>query len=226
MPDFPPAETPVDHGPAPGKPLSGANVLTDIFPTATCEPSNGRLVTEGAGEPLPVSATLQSARRLIELRVGWASSIFSPRIVGRLVRKVTARSVREVCQVRKVLECGGGSRGGEAGLTASKVKALAAMRFGTLAASRLLIRLPSPVPANSMGNTFHDLIRESCGNAFLADELARLRTLPLSTSPRRDVGSGTGPPRFPPRCSRWRAEHLAITDALTSQRLRKRPFGR
>src|SRR5947199_304408 len=59
---------------------------------------------------------------------------------------------------------------------------------------------------------FHDLIREACGNTFLADELARLRTLFRTF---RDVTWDLELARRDfHRIAVEAKEHLAITDAL------------
>ena len=66
--------------------------------------------------------------------------------------------------------------------------------------------------ARELDNLLHDLIRESCGNAFLAAELERLRTLFRTF---RDVTWDLELARSDfHRLAVEAREHLAITDAL------------
>jgi DNA-binding GntR family transcriptional regulator len=127
---------------------------------------------------------------------------------GALVREITARNVREVCQVRKVLECEA-VRGAARRVDREQVHLLAA-DIRHLAAS----------PANSdaiarareLDDKLHELIREACGNEFLAEELARLRTLFRTF---RDVTWDLELARQDfHRIAVEAREHLAITDAL------------
>ena len=201
MPDCPPAETPFDHGLR--RQAIVRAVLTDIFHGNLR--AEQRLVTEALANRFGVSHT-PIREALIELRGMGVVDLLPNR--GAVVRKVTARSVREVCQVRKVLECEA-VRGAAKRVDRDKVKALAA-EIRHLAASPAD---PAAVArARELDNTFHDLIRESCGNAFLADELARLRTLFRTF---RDVTWDLELARRDfHRVAVEAREHLAITDAL------------
>jgi DNA-binding GntR family transcriptional regulator len=94
---------------------------------------------------------------------------------GAIVRRVTAREVREICQVRRALEC--------------EAVRLACGRIDRDQLDRLdadlqrLIAVRSPerhryiVEARVVDSRLHDLIASQCGNAFLVHELGRLKTL-------------------------------------------------
>ena len=94
---------------------------------------------------------------------------------GAIVRRVTPRDVREICQVRRALEC-------EA--VRAACGRLDPDALGALHAE--LRRLVAPgeaegprfiEEARAVDSRLHDLIAGSCGNAFLAHELGRLKTL-------------------------------------------------
>lgn len=129
---------------------------------------------------------------------------------GAVVRGVTARDVREVCQVRSILEC--------------KATRLACGRLDraelqTLAAElrRLRDRPPAGIAdfidqARQADTCLHDRIAGSCGNAFLAQELRRLKVLFRAF---RDVAYIRHEARNDHRrLVGEAAEHLAIVDAL------------
>ena len=127
---------------------------------------------------------------------------------GAVVRKVTARDVREVCQVRKVLECEA-VRGAARRADRTRVEALDAD-----------IRDPAAAPADpkavararELDSRLHDLVRESCGNSFLVAELERLKTLFRTF---RDVTWDLELARRDfHRVAVEAREHLAITAAL------------
>jgi DNA-binding GntR family transcriptional regulator len=129
---------------------------------------------------------------------------------GAVVRQVTPREVREVCQVRRVLEC-------EATRSACgriQPSALADVADGL---KRLLsVAAPSGAryvaDARAVDSQLHDLIAESCGNTFLAKELGRLKILFRAfrdvawqrDSSRNDFG----------RLAEEAHEHLAVVEAL------------
>ena len=93
---------------------------------------------------------------------------------GAVVRRVTVQEVREVCQVRRVLEC-------EAARLACGRIALADLDGLAADLKRMMARResgPAVIPeARALDTRLHDLIAESCGNGFLAHELGRLKTL-------------------------------------------------
>ena len=94
---------------------------------------------------------------------------------GAVVRRVTADEVREVCQVRRVLECEA-TRSACGRIDPDQLHALAAELRGLMAPKQR----PGPgfiERARAVDSRLHDLIAESSGNAFLAKELSRLKTL-------------------------------------------------
>jgi DNA-binding GntR family transcriptional regulator len=128
---------------------------------------------------------------------------------GAVVRRVTPNEVREVCQVRRVLEC-------EATRSACGRIALADLH----AVADDLKRLQSSAPdgagfiaeARRVDSRLHDLIAESCGNAFLAKELGRMKTLFRAF---RDVAWEHDSARNDyHRLAEEAVEHLAIVEAL------------
>jgi DNA-binding GntR family transcriptional regulator len=128
---------------------------------------------------------------------------------GALVRRVTAREVVEVCQVRRVLECEAARLAcGRIGL--ADLDALAA-DFRKLKS----VREPGPslIPqARELDTRLHDLIADSCGNAFLALEIGRLKTLFRAF---RDVAWEHDEARNDfRRLAQESGEHLAIVEAL------------
>jgi DNA-binding GntR family transcriptional regulator len=201
MSDSSTTETPFDHGLR--RQVIVRGVLTDIFHGNFR--AGQRLVTESLATRFGVSHT-PIREALIELRGMGVVDLLPNR--GAVVREVTARTVREVCQVRKVLECEA-VRGAARWADREQVKQLAA-DIRRLAASPAD---PDAVErARELDNTLHDLIREASGNAFLAEELARLRTLFRTF---RDVTWDLEIARRDfHRIAIEAREHLAITDAL------------
>ena len=128
---------------------------------------------------------------------------------GAVVRRVTAREVREVCQVRRVLEC-------EATRLACGRIALADLDALVEDLRRMIaVRDPGPsfIPeARALDTRLHDLIAESCGNAFLAHEIGRLKMLFRAF---RDVAWEHDEARNDyRRLAQESGEHLAIVEAL------------
>jgi DNA-binding GntR family transcriptional regulator len=129
---------------------------------------------------------------------------------GAVVRRVTAIEVREVCQVRRVLECEAVRRACgriEPSLLHSLADALRRlMAFKNRSGSRFVAE------ARDVDSRLHDLIAESCGNAFLAKELGRLKTLFRAF---RDVAWQHDEERNDyHRLAEESEEHLAIVEAL------------
>jgi DNA-binding GntR family transcriptional regulator len=128
---------------------------------------------------------------------------------GAVVRKVTVTEVREVCQVRRVLEC-------EATRLACGRIALAELEALAVELRRMTTnRHPGPafIPeARALDTRLHDLIAESCGNAFLAHEIGRLKMLFRAF---RDVAWEHDEARNDfRRLSQESGEHLVIVEAL------------
>jgi DNA-binding GntR family transcriptional regulator len=128
---------------------------------------------------------------------------------GAIVRRVTAHEVREVYQVRRVLEC-------EAARTAC-----GRIRLGDLHALAESLRKLMTSTARSprlieearvVDSRLHDLIADSCGNGFLAKEISRLKTLFRAF---RDVAWEHDEARNDyHRLAEEAREHLAIVEAL------------
>jgi DNA-binding GntR family transcriptional regulator len=131
---------------------------------------------------------------------------------GAIVRKVTAADVREVCQVRRVLECEA-TRRACGRIESAKLKSLAA------ALARLTRDIGHSKPsfierARTLDDRLRDLIAASCGNRFLAQELGRLKILFRAF---RDMAwAYEESHRDYRRLVGEAQEHLAIVDALTS----------
>jgi DNA-binding GntR family transcriptional regulator len=94
---------------------------------------------------------------------------------GAIVRRVTSRDVREVCQVRRTLECEA-VRNACSRIDADELRVLhAELRRLIAVESRAEPRFIEE--ARAVDSRLHDLIANSCGNAFLAKELGRLKIL-------------------------------------------------
>ena len=128
---------------------------------------------------------------------------------GARVRKVTARDVQEICQVRRALECEA-VRAACGRIDVECLRALAEDLRALTAAG------PSEgcfvEAARASDNRLHDLIAASCGNAFLAGELTRLQFLFRAF---RDVAWEHVEARSDlRRIAEEACEHLAIVEAL------------
>jgi DNA-binding GntR family transcriptional regulator len=129
---------------------------------------------------------------------------------GAIVRRVTGDEVREICEVRSVLEC------------EATRSACGRIRLGELhALAEELRQLQAAKPATGNGfidharavdNRLHDLIAASCGNSFLAKELGRLKVLFRAF---RDVSWEQEEARNDfHRLAEESGEHLAIVEGL------------
>jgi len=129
---------------------------------------------------------------------------------GAVVRPVTARDVWEICQVRRALEC-------EATRRACGRIELAELHELAAELRRLRsLKQPSAArfieAARVVDTRLHDLIAASCGNAFLAKELGRLKILFRAF---RDVSYTRHEARNDyPRLRAEAGEHLAIVEGL------------
>lgn len=94
---------------------------------------------------------------------------------GAIVRRVAPKDVREICQVRRVLEC-------EAVRLACGRVDLEELHALDDELKRLS-KTPRPLDgdfiedARRTDSRLHDLVASSCGNVFLANELGRLKIL-------------------------------------------------
>jgi DNA-binding GntR family transcriptional regulator len=129
---------------------------------------------------------------------------------GAIVRRVTPHEVREVCQVRRALECEA-TRSACGRIDLAELHALA----GEL--RRMIAVKAKPATrfieeARAVDSRLHDLIADSCGNTFLAKEIARLKTLFRAF---RDVAwEHDGARNDFHRLAEEAHEHLAIVEAL------------
>lgn len=129
---------------------------------------------------------------------------------GAVVRRVSARDVREVCQVRRALECEA-ARAACGRIDPADLHALAAdlKRLATVvtrSGSRVIAK------AQKMDSRLHDLIAGSCGNTFLGHELNRLKILFRAF---RDVAwEHDGARHDFHRLAEEGREHLEIVEAL------------
>ena len=129
---------------------------------------------------------------------------------GAIVRRVTPHEVREVCQVRRALEC-------EATRSACGRIDLAELHALAVELRRMIAVKAKPTvrfieEARAVDSRLHDLIADSCGNAFLAQEIARLKTLFRAF---RDVAwEHDGACNDFHRLGEEGHEHLAIVEAL------------
>jgi DNA-binding GntR family transcriptional regulator len=94
---------------------------------------------------------------------------------GAVVRRVTSAEVREVCQVRRALECEA-VRSACGRINLAELHALVGdlKRLMAVHARRGDGFIEQ---ARAVDSRLHDLIADSCGNVFLAKEIARLKTL-------------------------------------------------
>jgi DNA-binding GntR family transcriptional regulator len=129
---------------------------------------------------------------------------------GAVVRKVSADEVREICEVRRVLECEatrcacGQIRLGELHDLADDLRRLQALK--PKAGNGFIDQ------ARAVDNRLHDLIAASCGNRFLAQELGRLKVLFRAF---RDVSWEQEEARNDfHRLAEEAHEHMAIVQAL------------
>ena len=181
------------------------SLLTEIFQGRLR--AGQRLVTEQLARRFGVSQT-PIREGLIELAGIGIVDLFPNR--GAVVRQVTARDVREICQVRRILECAA---------TRSACGRIDLPELHRLAKEiRALMAVPSPSEsafvqqARALDSQLHDLIADSCGNAYLGNELCRLTTLFRAF---RDVAWQHDQARNDyHRIAEEGHEHLAIVDAL------------
>lgn len=147
------------------------SVLTDVFQGRLR--AGERLVTQALSTRFGVSHT-PIREALIELAGIGVIDLLPNR--GAVVRRVTARDVREVCQVRRSLECLA-TRQACGRIDLCRLHAIAD-EIRKLVACDPATNGPDFVArARDIDDRLHDLIATSCDNAFLATELARLKTL-------------------------------------------------
>ena len=181
------------------------SLLADVFQGRLR--AGSRLVTRELAERFGVSHT-PIREALISLAGIGIVDLLPNR--GAIVRRVSTQEVREVCQVRQVLEC-------EATRSACGRIDLAELHSLAGELRRLIASTDLPGPAfieqaRAVDNRLHDLIADSCGNAFLAQEISRLKILFRAF---RDVAWEHEEARNDfHRLAEEAREHLAIVEAL------------
>lgn len=128
---------------------------------------------------------------------------------GGVVREMTSSDVREICQVRRALECEATrSACGRIDLPQLHALAHALRRIATTKR----IGAGAVEKARRLDSQLHDLIAQSCGNRFLASELERLKILFRAFRDAAWDDRLAGHDYY--RVSEEAEEHLAIVDAL------------
>ena len=185
------------------------SVLADVFQGRMA--AGQHLVTQDLAERFGVSHT--PIREALIVLEGMGVLDLVPNR-GAVVRRVTARDIREICQVRRALECEAVRRA-SGRVDLKQLRTLHAdLRRMTIvpdrAADRFIARFIAR--ARETDSRLHDLIAASCGNAFLAQELNRLKMLFRAC---RDVSwEFDGARRDFRRLAEEAHEHLAIVEAL------------
>jgi DNA-binding GntR family transcriptional regulator len=129
---------------------------------------------------------------------------------GAVVRRVTAQDVREICQVRRALECEA-TRSACGRIDPAELHALAADLKRLMAASAPAVA-DFIQDARAVDSRLHDLVAASCGNAFLANELSRLKILFRAF---RDISYSSREARNDfRRLAEEAREHLAVVEGL------------
>jgi DNA-binding GntR family transcriptional regulator len=146
------------------------SLLTDVFQGRLR--AGAHLVTQELAERFGVSHT-PIREALIALAGIGIIDLLPNR--GAIVRRLTPREVREVWQVRRILECAA-VRWASGRIDQAELHALAAEL------RRMIAVESKPGPrfleeSRAVDSRLHDRIADSCGNAFLAQEITRLKTL-------------------------------------------------
>lgn len=146
------------------------SLLTDVFQGRIR--AGQHLVTQELAERYSVSHT--PIREALIALAGIGIITLSPNR-GAVVRQVGAKEVREVCQVRKALECEA-VRLACGRIVPSELQSLSA-ELRKLAARNGSTGLKQVAKAQELDNRLHDLIADASGNQFLKQELNRLKLL-------------------------------------------------
>lgn len=195
-----------DHGQRRGTIVQ--SLLSDVFQGRL--QAGQHLVTQDLAERFGVSHT-PIREALISLAAIGVIDLQPNR--GAIVRRVTVKDVREVCQVRKALECEA-TRSATGRIDPAELQALA-VEFQRLAsmATRGSVRVVAK--ARELDSRLHDLIASSCNNAFLAKEINRLKILfrVFRDTAWEHDGANNDFHRIAEECR----EHLAIVEALQAE---------
>jgi DNA-binding GntR family transcriptional regulator len=129
---------------------------------------------------------------------------------GAVVRRLTPREVREICAVRRILECGA-VRAACGRIDRAEMNALH-QEMRRLVAVTPPFQVSFIEEARATDSRLHDAIARSCGNSLLADEIGRLKILFRAF---RDIAWECEVARCDYRRLLAEAhEHLAIIEAL------------
>jgi DNA-binding GntR family transcriptional regulator len=169
--------------------------------------SGDRLVTQTLARRFGVSHT--PVREALVMLAGMGLLDVEPNR-GAIVRKLTTREVREICQVRRALEC-------EAVRQAcGRIETELLTSLETDLRRLVAVDLPDQhrfiAEARTVDSRLHDLIANQCGNAFLVHELSRLKTLFRAFRDAAWVHSESHNDYH--RLAAEAHEHLAIVEAL------------
>lgn len=146
------------------------SLLTDVFQGRIR--AGQHLVTQELAERYSVSHT--PIREALIALAGIGIITLAPNR-GAVVRQVGAKEVREVCQVRKALECEA-VRLACGRIIPSELQSLS-VELKKLAARNGSTGLKQVAKAQELDNRLHDLIADASGNQFLKQELNRLKLL-------------------------------------------------
>ncbi len=187
------------------------SLLADVFQGQL--KAGEHLVTQELADRFGVSHT--PIREALIMLAGMGIIDFVPNR-GAIVRRVSVHEVREVCQVRRVLECEA-TRLACGRIDLPQLHALAAelrrMKVSRGRSRRFIEQ------ARAVDSRLHDLIADSCGNAFLAKEISRLKILFRAF---RDVAWERDEARNDyHRLTEEAEEHLAIVEALIARQARE-----
>ena len=166
-----PAKLNCDHGLR--RQMIVASLLADVFEGRLR--AGQHLVTQDLASRFGVSHT--PIREALVAIAGLGVIDLKPNR-GAVVRRVTPRDVAEVCQVRKLLECEA-ARNACGRIEMAELESLSESltRQEAIAERGKVDRRGFVEDARALDSRLHDLIAASCGNAFLAHELGRLKTL-------------------------------------------------
>lgn len=183
------------------------NLLRDVFHGRVR--AGQHLVTQELAERFGVSHT---PIREALVALSGIGIIDLPPNRGAIVRRVTSRDVREICQVRRALECEA-IRNACGQISVEKLNSLAkSLRRMIAVKTRMQPKMIEE--ARNVDSQLHDLVAASCGNAFLANEIGRLKILFRAF---RDVAwEHDGALNDYGRVAEEAHEHLGIVEALLS----------
>jgi len=192
-----------DHGQR--RPAIVQSILADVF-RGRLRPGQ-HLTTQQLAERFGVSHT--PVREALIALAGIGIIDLAPNR-GAVVRRVRADDVREVCQVRRALECEA-TRLACGRVELAELHSLAEDLKRLMSVSRKSRKVFID-EARSLDTRLHDLIASSCNNTFLAKELGRLKTLFRAF---RDMAYNRHAARNDfRRLANEAGEHLAIVEAL------------